>query len=185
VKGDIGKAAEALRVERGALAAAEKPVDSFSDVKQPAILYLSEDTLFAWCHAHPDVGPAFVAAIAPVLTTRSPNAPDRQFHSLVKRLLDEFGDREDVLRTLDRNLNTFGWMGSRSNYYALYEEPLRALEHHPIGAVRRWAKRVWYSFSREIESVRKEGGAQTNGMNCWQAICRSICEAARSANLRC
>jgi len=129
---------------------------SFSDVKQPAILYLSEDTLFAWCHAHPDVGPAFVAAIAPVLTTRRPNAPDRQFHSLVKRLLDEFGDREDVLRTLDRNLNTFGWMGSRSNYYALYEEPLRALEHHPIGAVRRWAKRVWYSFSREIESVRNE-----------------------------
>ena len=56
---------------------------SFSDVKQPAILYLPEDTLFAWCHAHPDVGPAFVAAIAPVLTTRDPNATDRQFHPLV------------------------------------------------------------------------------------------------------
>jgi DNA-binding transcriptional regulator YiaG len=129
---------------------------SFNDVKQPAILYLSEETLFAWCHAHPDVGPAFVAAIAPVLTTRNPNASDRQFHPLVKRLLDEFGDREDVLRTLDRNLNSFGWTGSRSNYYALYEEPLRSLEHHPIGAVRRWAKRVWHGFSRQIETVRNE-----------------------------
>ena len=112
--------------------------------------------LFAWCHAHPDVGPAFVAAIAPTLTTRNPNAPVHQFHPLMKRLLDEFGDRDEVLRTLDRNLNTFGWMGSRSNYYALYEEPLRSLEHHPIGGVRRWAKRVWHGFSREIESVRNE-----------------------------
>jgi putative zinc finger/helix-turn-helix YgiT family protein len=129
---------------------------SFSDVKQPAILFLSRDTLFAWCHAHPDVGPAFVAAIAPALTTLNRNAPDRQLHPIVKSLLDEFGDREDVLRTLDRNLNTFGWMGSRSNYYALYEEPLRSLEGHPIGAVRKWAKRVWLGFSREIESVRNE-----------------------------
>jgi DNA-binding transcriptional regulator YiaG len=129
---------------------------SFSNVKQPAILYLSENTLFAWCHAYPDAGPAFVAATAPVLTTRDPKATDRQFHPLLKRLLDEFGDRDDVLRTLDRNLNTFGWTGSRSNYYALYEEPLRSLEHHPIGAVRRWAKRVWLSFSRQIESARNE-----------------------------
>ena len=129
---------------------------SFGDVKQPAILYLSEDTLFAWCHAHPDVGPAFVAAIAPVLTTRNPNASDRRFHPLTERLLDEFGNREDVLRTLDRNLNSFGWMGSRSNYYALYKEPLRSLEHHPTGAVRRWAKRVWQAFSHQIESARNE-----------------------------
>jgi putative zinc finger/helix-turn-helix YgiT family protein len=129
---------------------------SFSNVKQPAILYLPEDTLLAWCHARPDVGPAFVAAIAPVLTTRDPHATDRKFHPLVMRLLDEFGDRDDVLRTLDRNLNTFSWAGSRANYYALYEEPLRSLEHHPTGAVRRWAKRVWHGFNRQIEAVRNE-----------------------------
>jgi hypothetical protein len=37
-------------------------------------------------------------------------------------------------------MRTFGWTGSRTTYYALYEAPLRSLENHPIGAVRRWAK---------------------------------------------
>jgi hypothetical protein len=129
---------------------------SFDDIKQPAILHLSEDTLFAWCHAHPDVGPAFVAAIAPVLTTRTPDATDRQFHPLVKRLLDEFGDRDDVLRTIVRNMNTFGWTGSRKTYYALYEQPLHGLDHHPIGAVRRWASKTLHAFSQAIEATRIE-----------------------------
>lgn len=129
---------------------------SFDDAKQPPILFLSDDTLFAWCHAHPEAGPAFVASVTPMLPKRDPNGAAQQFHPLVRRLLDEFGDREDVLRTLERNLNTFGWMGSRSNYYALYEEPLRNLENHPSGAVRRWAKRVWLNFSKQIDSVCDE-----------------------------
>ncbi len=129
---------------------------SFGAVKQPAVLSLSEETLFAWCHAHPDVGPAFVAAIAPFLTTRDPKAPSRHIHPLARRLLDEFGDRADVLRAFDRNMNSFGWMGSRSNYYALYDEPLRDLENHPIGAVRRWAAKARNIFSRQIEAVHIE-----------------------------
>jgi DNA-binding transcriptional regulator YiaG len=129
---------------------------SFNDIKQPAILHLAQDTLFAWCHAYPDVGPAFVAAIAPVLTTRNPAAIDRTFHPVVKRLLDEFGDREDVLHAIVRNMNTFGWTGSRKAYYALYEEPLRGLERHPIGAVRRWAKKMPHAFSQAIEATRIE-----------------------------
>ena len=31
------------------------------DEKNPAILKVPEDILFAWCHAHPNVAPAFVA----------------------------------------------------------------------------------------------------------------------------
>jgi DNA-binding transcriptional regulator YiaG len=129
---------------------------SFSDIKQPAILHLPEETLFAWCHAHPKVGPAFVARLIPVLTTRNPDAPNRQFHPLMKRLLDEFGDRQDVLRALVANMNTFGWTGSRTTYYALYEQPLLELDHHPIGAVRRWAKQMRNAFRHAIEATRIE-----------------------------
>ena len=39
------------------------------------------------------------------------------------RLLDEFGDRDDVRRYLTQNMHTFGWCGSLTSYYALYEEP--------------------------------------------------------------
>jgi hypothetical protein len=114
---------------------------AFGSRQEPPILSLPENILFAWCHAHPEVGPAFVAVVAPVLTHRNPDAGQSEFHPITKRLLDEFGDREDVFRALVRNMHTFGWTGSRTRYYALYEPPLRGLENHPVGAVRRWAKK--------------------------------------------
>jgi hypothetical protein len=129
---------------------------AFGDRQQPSILCLPEDILFAWCHAHPEVGPAFVAFVAPPLTNRNPDAGDRAFHPIIKRLLDEFGDREDVLRGLVRNMHTYDWTGSRTTYYALYEQPLREFENHPIGAVRRWSKTMLSHINSEITAARDE-----------------------------
>jgi hypothetical protein len=129
---------------------------SFGAVQNPAILRLPEDFLFSWCHAHPESAPAFVASVAPVLTNRNPNAGDRDFHPIVRRLLDEFGNRDDVLRELVSNMYTFGWTGSRTSYYRLYEQPLHTLETHPIGAVRRWAKKMLASLSRKIDAAHNE-----------------------------
>jgi hypothetical protein len=128
--------------------------DRFSSAgeKKPAILYVPEDILFAWCHAHPDAGPAFIATTAPALTSQNPRA----WHPLVKRLLDEFGDRDDVRDSLVANMHTFGWWGSRTTYYALYDEPLRSLENHPIGAVRRWAQVMLMQMRKEVDSARME-----------------------------
>ena len=47
---------------------------SFADKKQPAILHLPEDILFAWARANPEAGPAFLARILPVLATRAEGA---------------------------------------------------------------------------------------------------------------
>lgn len=124
--------------------------------QDPPILHLPEDTLFAWCHAHPEVAPAFVAAILPMLTAPDSNVGDRKLHPVTKRLLDKFGDREDVLSGLSDNLHTFSCMGSRTTYYALYEQPLRDLESHPIGAVRRWTKRMLNELNRQIKAARDE-----------------------------
>jgi hypothetical protein len=133
---------------------------SFADNKNPAVLNVPEDILFAWCHANPEVGPAFLAGIAPVLTTRNPEATDRAFHPVLKRLLDEFGDRDDVLKKVVQNMYTFGWTGSRTTYFALYEQPLRQLEFHPIGAVRRWAKTMLTHMAAEIRSAKIEDEEQ-------------------------
>ena len=40
---------------------------SFGERTDPPILRLPEDTLFAWCHAHPASAPAFAAKIVPAL----------------------------------------------------------------------------------------------------------------------
>lgn len=124
---------------------------SFAKRKQPAILHVPEDILFAWAHANPDAGPAFLARILPVLTTRSKGA---DFHPLMRRLLDEFGERDDVHRYLVQNMHSFGWMGSLTTYYALYEEPLRSLFEHPIGAVRRWAQVTHTHMRKQVEAAK-------------------------------
>jgi hypothetical protein len=138
---------------------------SFADKKQPAILHVPEDILFAWAHANPEAGPAFLARVLPVLTTRAEGA-DRAFHPLMIRLLDEFGDRDDVRRYLVQNMHTFGWSGSLTTYYALYEEPLRSLFEHPIGAVRRWAQVTLAHMRKQVDSAKMnddEQDAQWNG----------------------
>jgi transcriptional regulator with XRE-family HTH domain len=129
---------------------------SFDDIKRPAIMELPEEALFAWCNAYPEIGPAFVAALLPVLTTRDPTDLTRSITPKMRRVLDEFGNRNDVLDALTRNMHTFGWAGSRTGYYAMYEAPLRELENHVHSSVRRWAKKTRSQLRDAIDHVRNE-----------------------------
>ena len=123
---------------------------------EPAILSLPEDTLFAWCHAHPDVAPAFGAAILPILRPHNADFQEYLLHPTIGRLFEEFGDREDVLQTVTRNILTFSGWGSPADYYALYQEPLKLLRDHPRQQVRRWAVRTLRSLNATIEGIRSE-----------------------------
>jgi hypothetical protein len=129
---------------------------SFAEEKKPVILHVPEDILFAWTHANPDAGPAFLARVLPVLTTQKTDGKEHAFHPLVLRLLNEFGDREDVRRYLVQNMHTFGWSGSLTTYYARYEQPLRSLSEHPIGAVRRWAQVTLTHMLKQVDSAKME-----------------------------
>ena len=133
---------------------------SFADEKKPAILNVPEDILFTWAHANPDAGPAFLARVLPVLTTQKADAADRAFHPLMMRLLNEFGDRDDVRRNLVANMHTFGWSGSRATYYALYEQPLQSLFEHSIGEVRRWARVTLIQMREQIDAAKMEDDEQ-------------------------
>ena len=129
---------------------------SFREQPNPAILSLSEDTLFAWCHAHPETAPAFVSVIVPVLTTQDPKDPARTLHPVIRRLLDEFGDQENVLSGINRNISTYSWSGSRTKYFELYELPLKKLENHPIKRVRIWGHRTLHQLNLEKATARDE-----------------------------
>ena len=124
------------------------------------IMSLPQEALFAWCHAHPDRAPAFAAKVVPVLATDHDDANKQRLHPLMVRLLDDFGDHENVLNAIDANINTFMWWGSMTNYYAVYREPLGALDRHPRSKVRRWAKTMLRELSQQIEAARSEDEEQ-------------------------
>ena len=129
---------------------------SFERESHPVILSLPEDALFAWCHAHPDSAPAFTARILPVLTSHGVDAPKLSLHPVIARLLDEFGEREDVQQAVERNIHTFGWSGSMTTYFAPYKEPLSKLLQHPKPKIRSWAKIVLGQLDDSVEWAHSE-----------------------------
>ena len=122
----------------------------------PVILSLPESTLFAWCHAHPERAPAYTAKLVPVLTTQETAASERSLHPVMARLLNEFGDRDDVRQAIESNIRTFGWFGSRTNYYTLYKEPIGRLLQHSKPEVSRWAKTLLRQLDDAIVGANKE-----------------------------
>ena len=118
------------------------------------ILNLPQETLFAWGHAHPDRAPAFVAELVPVLTTKEAGTPERSLHPVMERLLDEFGEREDVRLAIDLNIHTFGWIGVNDSLLARYMEPLNKLFQHPKPQVRSWAKGMLRQLDASVVNAR-------------------------------
>ncbi|MCY3821499.1 MAG: hypothetical protein OXH52_19460 [Gammaproteobacteria bacterium] len=132
--------------------------DSVHDDSSPPILSLPADTLFAWCGAHPEEAPACAAQMLPFLSSDHADGTEPSLHPLFRRLLDEFGDREDVLEAGWSNMHSFTWSGSLTTYFARYLGPLETLHDHPIPRVARWAKRMGRLLEREIkqESARDD-----------------------------
>ena len=80
----------------------------------------------------------------------------RGMHAVTARLLDEFGEREDVRRAVELNIHTFGWSGSMTNYFAPFMGPFRKLLQHPKPEVRSWARSVLRQLDNSVDRARNE-----------------------------
>ena len=121
----------------------------------PTLLSLPREYLFAWCHAHPECAPSFVARAVPVLTSYEMADSDRSLHPVALRLLDEFGDRDDVRQSLLANIQSFSWSGSPTAYFALHEAPFVKLQdEHPRPDVCRWARKTLQSLAGSGDAWR-------------------------------
>lgn len=131
------------------------------DDKRPPLLSLPTDTLFAWCEAHPDVAPAFVAEIAPFLAADGLQEDSAYvLDPIYRRLLDEFGHCKDVLDAASTNIRGFGWSGSLTTYYARYIPVVDSLCHHARPQVVRWARRTVAELRRHIDRARHDDEEQ-------------------------
>ena len=139
-------------------------MNPYGNKHKSALLELPEDTLFAWCHAHPDRAPAIAARCLPdVRVIHEMNSASVRFEldPMMARLLDEFGDRPRVLQGLEINLGNFICDGSASDFLARYEDPLASLRKHPTARVREWAARILRRHRAEIQELRKRDEERT------------------------
>ena len=127
-----------------------------------AILSLPEDSLFAWCRAHPDEAPAFAAEVLPVLVSREVDAPE--IHPVTDRLIDEFGDWEEVLDAVARNLLSFSCVGSGAEHYERYKVPIEALlQKCGKPQVRRWCQRLLKELDKQAK-INRDREAEFAGL---------------------
>ena len=121
------------------------------------ILALPEEALFAWCCANPGGAPAFAAAVVPILANYSHDVQEVSLHPWIVRLLDEFGDNQEMLNALHSNIFSFVVWGSPTAYFALFEAPLARLgDEHSSQRVRRWAKETLREITAESARIRTE-----------------------------
>ena len=120
---------------------------------QQALLSLPEDTLFAWCHAHPERAPAFAGGTLPFLAS-SDSGNDTVVHPVIIRLLEDFGDRKDVTQAINENMCPRIFWGSQAAFYEKNLEPVKHLLEHSNGNVRRWAKVTLRRIQIDVEQAR-------------------------------
>jgi transcriptional regulator with XRE-family HTH domain len=125
----------------------------------PPILDVPEDILFAWCHANPDGAPAFMAQCAPFLSKEDGDMDCASLHPVMSRLLDEFGERDDVHKALEGHIHPYHWVDSCAGHYARLEKIFQHLiETHSNLGVRQWAEKMRFQAARSFkqETIRDE-----------------------------
>ena len=93
---------------------------------------LEDDELKKMCRKYPDKFPVFLARN--VLPTNINDS--RHFSNIMLWILDEYGDRQDVVESFSSNLVNFSWTGKLSIYYKKHLELIKGLKNHKHQAVR-------------------------------------------------
>ena len=111
------------------------------------LLNLPEDQLKQWCRERSAEAPQRIAHIMPLF---APVEEERvTWHPFARWMLDEFGDRDDVLSEVSCNLHTYFVSGPLEDFLAKQVAPLEELAGHALPRVRRWA-------AEELEWLHKD-----------------------------
>ena len=118
------------------------------------ILSLPEDTLFAWCHAHPERAPAFAARTVSFLGSQDHGGNGLYVHPVMIRLIEEFGNRKDVTEASYEAMGNKGFVELEESLWMPYQKPLMKLLDHPNPTVQRWAKNGLRWLRKVLEDSR-------------------------------
>ncbi|MDP3468284.1 MAG: hypothetical protein Q8S11_08115 [Daejeonella sp.] len=110
------------------------------------------DIMFQWADQNAPLAPKRLAQLIPVFGNKTEDGHPT-WHPIAKRLIDNFGNYEDVLSELSANLGTFSWTGSVVPYYEMQIELMEQIKDHPIPLVSDWAiQKINYL----LEDIKRE-----------------------------
>jgi len=123
------------------------------EVSEALIAEIPQEELLKWCKENLPYGPTAIAHLTPVFSGEKDKI---SWHPLARKLIDEFGNIEELRHTLSSNLWSFSSVGSRAPYYQKRIDLLGELLSHPIKEVREWADSNIKYFEKEREDAIRE-----------------------------
>ena len=107
------------------------------------------DEIFDWCRANPNIAPTRFAYILPLYQ-------NEEFHPLIIRLLDVFGNQKSVLDALSAGIHSFSWVGSVIPLLKSRQKALGVLLNHKHKEVILWAEHNIHYFEEEIKREKQK-----------------------------
>lgn len=110
------------------------------------------DMIFEWCKANCPLAPSRLAELVPIFN--NDNQDYSEWHPIALRLIDEYGQFEDVLSNLGSNMGTFSWTGSLVPYLESKKKLFSTIKNHSINEVSIWANKYLQYLDDEIKRER-------------------------------
>jgi hypothetical protein len=102
------------------------------------ILFLGDtDQIFAWCGRNKPLAPARLAELVPIFDNN--NTDYTHWHPVALRLLDEFGEINEVRSNLSANMGTYSWTGSIVPLLEAKKDLFNAISSHNKKDISDWA----------------------------------------------
>ena len=109
------------------------------------------ELIFEWCKSNQPMAPSRLAELVPIYGNE--NNEYSIWHPLARRLIDEFGNIQDVLRNLSSNMGTYSWTGSLVPLLEAKKQLFKSIENHEIQLVSEWATQY---LTYADEQIRQE-----------------------------
>ncbi|WP_320911570.1 hypothetical protein [Butyricimonas paravirosa] len=113
----------------------------------------SDEVLLQWCESNQPLAARRLISMAPVYETADDGKS--RFSDIVLKILERFGDDQEVLHGLSCNMGSFTWTGPIVAYYEQEKQALEHLIQHTKSCVSEWAIQQIEYINSEIEQERK------------------------------
>jgi hypothetical protein len=116
------------------------------------VLFMGDiDEIFKWCENNPTTAPHRLAELTPIFANN--NDDYNHWHPIAERLINDFGDKNEVLQSISANMGSYSWTGSVVYLLESKKKLLQSLINHNKQTVSEWA----YKNINYLESeIRRE-----------------------------
>jgi hypothetical protein len=110
------------------------------------------DSIFNWCSDNKPLAPSRLAELTPIFDNK--NTDYAKWHPVAHKLIDEYGDINEVLSHLNSNMGTYSWTGSVVPFLESKKELFKQLTNHKTELVREWATSYIGYLDKDIEAEK-------------------------------